>query len=91
MSVYVDALVERGWRLGPNCHLIADTDEELHALAARIGLKRSWFQDKSFPHYDLTSSRRKAAIRAGALPLDWREFVYRMRKIRAGRIPKDGE
>ena len=35
-------------------HLVADTEEELHKFAQKIGLKRSWYQDKShYPHYDL--------------------------------------
>lgn len=50
------------------CHLWADTPEELHALARRIGLKRAWFQDRpGFPHYDLTPGRRALALRAGAV------------------------
>lgn len=38
-------------------------------MAARIGLKREWFQPKSSPHYDLTASRRGRAVRAGAIEL----------------------
>lgn len=30
-------------------HLTADTLDELHAFAARLGLKRVWFQDKYVP------------------------------------------
>ena len=66
MTVYVDALNDWGWRLGPSCHLLADTDEELHEFAARIGMKRAWFQPKSTPHYDLTASRREKAVKLGA-------------------------
>ncbi len=43
MAVYVDSLRDWGWRLGPSCHMIADTNEELHAMAERIGLLRRWF------------------------------------------------
>lgn len=60
------------------CHLwCAPGDEaELHALAARIGLRRAWFQDKpGFPHYDLVPTRRAAAIRAGAEETDLREWL----------------
>lgn len=89
MSVYVDRLRHRGWRLGrgvpvQSCHMIADTLEELHAMAARIGMKRAWFQPKSFPHYDLVRSRRERAVAAGAVELDdGRDFVKKMREIRA--------
>lgn len=48
--------------------------EELHAFAARIGLKRAWFQrHRLAPHYDLTVRRREAAVRAGAIELSFRE------------------
>lgn len=49
-------------------HLTADTKEELHAFAARLGLRRSWFQDKpnGLWHYDVTDSKRDQAIRLGA-------------------------
>jgi hypothetical protein len=73
--VYVDQLRDWGWRLGPSCHLIADTNEELHAFAARLGLKRAWFQAKSSgPHYDLTASKRAIAVRLGAVELEDRPF-----------------
>lgn len=67
MPVYVDNLFAASWRFGLACHMTADTLEELHATARRIGLKRSWFQPHPrFPHYDLTKAKRAAAVRAGA-------------------------
>ena len=33
MAVYVDALFNYGWKLGPSCHMIADTLDELHVMA----------------------------------------------------------
>jgi len=71
VTVYVDEIMRwptkiRCFRNG-SCHLTADTLEELHALARRIGLRREWFQSKGLvPHYDLTPGRREAALRAGA-------------------------
>lgn len=86
MAVYVDAAINRGWRLGPNAHMIADTLDELHAMAAAIGLKRSWFQDKkSCPHYDLTVGRRASAVKHGAIELKRKPFVMKMREIRGSR------
>lgn len=62
------------------CHLWADTVEELHALAARIGLRRSWFQSHTrLPHYDLTPSKRALAIAAGANATDARAWFKRQR------------
>jgi hypothetical protein len=58
---------------------MADTKEELHAFALRIGLKRQWFQDAPrLWHYDLTASRRVAALKAGALDLDFHQSFERI-------------
>ena len=47
----------------------------LHAFAARIGLKREWFQGhKLLSHYDVRASKIGLAIAAGARQVDW-EFV----------------
>jgi hypothetical protein len=52
-------------------HLTADTKGELHAFAARLGLRREWFQDNAggLWHYDVTDSMRRKAIALGATPL----------------------
>lgn len=50
------------------CHMTADTVEELHAMADRIGLRRAWFQNKDGRlHYDLTPGKRMQAVRHGAV------------------------
>ena len=72
MSVYVDPLGNFGWvmrgRVTKSCHMYADTEAELHVMAAAIGMKRAWFQkDASMPHYDLVPSRRAAAVALGAV------------------------
>lgn len=94
MAAYVDQLREWGWRLGPSCHMIADTLDELHAMAERIGLQRRWFQNKrSGPHYDLTRSRREKAVAAGVVELGDREFVAKLKTVRGainGDCPKGG-
>lgn len=86
MSVYVDGLCDFGWRIRGrrvhNCHLIADSIEELHELANEIGLRREWFQPESFPHYDLTPERRKRAIAVGAIALERKDFIRTLRRIR---------
>jgi hypothetical protein len=90
MSVYVDSIFAMvatkdaearrvGGRTGHRwCHMMADTAEELHAMADTIGLKRAWFQGD---HYDLTPGRRVAALRAGALEVDSR-FLVQLRRRR---------
>lgn len=78
MATFVDMLINYGWKLGPSCHLLADTEEELHAMAESIGMKRSWFQDgdsHSMPHYDLVESRRKKAIANGAIEINRKQCV----------------
>ncbi len=82
MPVYVDALINYGWKLGPSCHMIADTLEELHQMADKIGMKRSWFQSGKvdMPHYDLVESKRKLAIKNGAVEISRKQIVERLIK-----------
>jgi hypothetical protein len=75
MTCYVDDMYQ--YALGQYgrmkmSHLIADTDEELHAMAARIGVARRWWQSPertSGIHYDIAMSKREFAIAAGAVPI----------------------
>jgi len=63
------------------CHMVSDAgEEELHAFAARIGLKRAWFQCRpkaSAAHYDLVPSKRVLAVKLGAVEVTSRELVAR--------------
>jgi hypothetical protein len=80
MSVYVDPLFNHGgsatFRWKHSCHMYADTLQELHAMAAAIGMKRAWFQDHPrLPHYDLVERRRVAAVKLGAIEHSRKEMV----------------
>ena len=86
MAVYVDKLRDYGWRHGPSCHLVADSVEELMEFAVGMGLQREWFQPKSTPHFDLTAEGRSLAIEHGAIELDQREFVKKIRELRKKRL-----
>lgn len=58
------------------CHMLADSDEELHSMAARIGVARKWWQspDKtSGSHYDIALSKRALAVGFGAIEISWRQ------------------
>jgi len=71
MTVYVDDLMARipnkRWPFKWSCHMSADTLDELHAMAAKLGLRRAWFQDHpTLAHYDLTSGKRRMALKFGA-------------------------
>jgi hypothetical protein len=86
MAVYVDRLIDYSWRHGPSCHLIADSVEELIAFAIEMGLRAEWFQPRSSPHFDLTRKGREAAIKMGAIELNNREFVAKIRELRKRRL-----
>jgi hypothetical protein len=98
VAVYVDKLISYGQpaRAGAekyfgggkqSCHMMADTLEELHAMADAIGLRKAWFQDTRYPHYDLTPNKRAAALRAGAVDLAERPDEL-MRVLRAAALSK---
>lgn len=87
MSVYVDKAAN-GYGRMVMCHMIADTPDELHAMANKIGVARRWFQDPrmmnvSTPHYDICKSKRALAIAAGAIECERNDFVAAVRRIRA--------
>ena len=91
MTVYVDnAFVVGDWgRWTGGGHLQADTREELHEFAARLGLRREWFQAKSGrpenDHYDLTQAGRERALELGAVDEDRAAGARRRRAIRQDR------
>jgi len=79
--VYLDAPAHRLGRM-VMCHMIADTSEELHTMATRLGLKRRWCQEEGSPreHYDLCKEKRLLAISFGGLPVTRRrmgELIHR--------------
>lgn len=81
----VDPLVNHGWRLGVSCHLMTDgTDAELVAFAEGIGLKPAWLQHGGTykAHFDLTASKRAAAVRAGAEEVDRHGLIALLRTKR---------
>ncbi len=82
MAVYVDDMRAKvGYMV--MCHMMADSLFELHAMADQIGIRREWFQGphnghSSFPHYDITLSKRRLAVRFGAVEVTGREMVEMM-------------
>ncbi len=51
-------------------HMIADTEEELHEMARRIGVARRWYQGD---HYDVTQTCKAKALEYGAVAITWRQ------------------
>ena len=88
MSVYVDKPLYPFRRM-IMCHMIADTPNELHVMAAKIGIPRKWFQTPpkaSFWHYDIAKGKRALAIKAGAIECDRNTFVGHLQRIRASKV-----
>lgn len=69
MTVYVDSMRAPFGRM-LMCHMIADTEAELHAMADRIGVARRWYQGD---HYDIAQSKRRLAVEAGAVEITWKQ------------------
>jgi hypothetical protein len=91
MAVYVDNLRDYGWRHGPSCHLIADSVDELIEFAVSMGLRAEWFQSKSTPHFDLTVDGRALAVQRGAIELDQRGLIKKLRELRNERLRLETE
>lgn len=68
------------------CHMIADSFTELHEMAKRLGLKKAWFQNFGFPHYDICQVKKQKAIKLGAIECDRTAFVTHMRRLRKNGI-----
>ena len=81
MTVYVDDMYKSPMgQFGrmKMSHMIADTEEELHEMAGKIGVARKWYQGD---HYDICMSMRKTAVTCGAKEVTMRELV----RIRRGK------
>lgn len=88
MTVYVDDMRAPYGRL-IMCHMIADTNEELNAMADAIGVARRWHQGD---HYDICLSKRALAVAAGAVEISMRQAgAMHARRKRTGALgnPED--
>lgn len=74
MAVYIDDAKNQYGRMKMS-HMIADSLDELHQIAEKIGLRRQWFQDKNILHYDVCQSKKKLAIELGAIEVTGRDLV----------------
>lgn len=83
MSVYVDDMFASLGRM-KMCHMIADTSEELHEMAQKIGVARRWVQHPGTPteHYDVCKEKRERAVRLGAEEITLRQIAQKIRERR---------
>ncbi|ETX26591.1 DUF4031 domain-containing protein [Roseivivax isoporae] len=87
MTVYVDDMhllpLGRFGRM-KMCHMIADSTDELLAMADRIGVSRRWIQKAGTAgeHFDIAMSKRAAAVAAGAVEITMRELAMKIRERR---------
>ena len=76
MTVYVDNMRRRAQLQGRPAnwsHMLADTHEELMAMADEIGLRPEWLQHPAThrEHFDVTETKREEAIGLGAVEIDY--------------------
>lgn len=86
--VYVDHAKLRFGRMLMS-HMIADSREELLAVASKIGVNAKWLQKKGMAseHFDVCESMRAKAIGYGAVQVSSKEIVQLIRdkrKLAAG-------
>lgn len=76
MTILIDE--PRWWWRGRRwCHLVSDDSlDELHAFADMVGIDRRAFQGD---HYDVPEEYRSDLITAGAVEVESRELVRRLR------------
>jgi hypothetical protein len=70
-------------------HMLADTTEELLDMARAIGVPVKWIQYPGNPkreHFDICSSKRKLAIKHGAVPVTYRELALMERDPKTGKL-----
>jgi hypothetical protein len=76
MAILVDAAIWP-WRGRRWAHLVSDTSyQELHDFAGRLGIPRRAFHGD---HYDIPDEIRDAAVALGAVEVDGRVLVRRLR------------
>lgn len=78
VTVYVDNM-RTGYRQMVMCHMLADSESELHAMADQIGIKRQWYQGD---HYDICLAKRSLALKAGAIEISARQATAMRRRRR---------
>ncbi len=88
MTVYVDNM-RTAYRRMVMCHMLGDSEAELHAMADRIGIARRWYQGD---HYDICQAKRALAVAAGAIEVTAKQAAaMRRRQRETGVLGTPGE
>jgi hypothetical protein len=93
VAVYVDSMRAKLGNM-VMCHMVADTDDELNAMADRIGVRRRWHQapPRHDSHYDIALTKRRAAVEAGAIEVTWKVLsMMTLRRRVTGSLGKPEE
>lgn len=79
MAVYVDDM-RADYRRMKMCHMIADSTDELLAMADMINVARKWLQHAGTyrEHFDICLSKRAIAIQSGAIEITMRELGMKL-------------
>jgi Protein of unknown function (DUF4031) len=90
VTCYVDTVRDyptAGLRYTRFCHLLADTRDELQAMADALGIPRQFFQDHPWRwHHDLPEHLRARAVELGAREIEMHEVgaLLKRRKAESG-------
>lgn len=84
MTVYVDDMYKYPlgqFRRMKMSHMVADTTEELLAMADAIGVNRRWIQypGTEDEHFDIAMAKRALAVKNGAVEITMRECAFFVR------------
>ena len=87
MTCYVDTVRDyprAGLRHTRFCHLLADTRDELQAMADALGIPRQFFQDHPWRwHHDLPEPLREQAVALGAREVTLHEVGALLKRRKA--------
>ena len=82
MAVYVDSMRAPLGRM-VMCHMVADTLEELHQMAEKLGVRKYFQAHTKYPHYNICKSKRALAIEFGAVECDLRTALEKAKLLKA--------
>lgn len=85
MAVYVDDMYKTNlgqYQRMKMSHMLADTREELMAMAKALNLKMEWLQKRGTPseHFDISLLKRQMAIRLGAQEVSMKFIVRKIQE-----------